>query len=77
MTAAPMQNARLWFARIVTLYALAIFTFLACLYIAKPLENIARFGVSASGVPESINFLRSAPGALVSYPRAEASRSLA
>ena len=59
-----MQNARLWFARIVTLYALAIFTFLAYLYVAQPLENIARFGVSASGVPESINFLRSGPGAL-------------
>lgn len=59
-----MQNARLWFARIVTIYALAIFAFLAYLYIAEPLENIARFGVSASGVPESINFLRAGPGAL-------------
>ena len=59
-----MQNTRLWFARVVTLYAFAIFAFLAYLYIAQPLENIARFGVSASGVPESINFLRSGPGAL-------------
>jgi hypothetical protein len=59
-----MQNGRLWFARIVTLYALAIFSFLAYLYIAEPLENIARFEISASGVPESINFLRSGPGAL-------------
>ena len=58
------QKALLWFARIVTIYALAIFTFLAYLYIAEPLANIARFGVFASGVPESINFLRAGPGAL-------------
>ncbi len=59
-----MRNSRLWFARVVVLYALAIFTFLAWLYIAHPLENIARFGISASGAPESINFLRAGPGAL-------------
>ena len=59
-----MQNTRLWFARIVAVYALAIFAFLAYLYVAEPLENIARFGISASGVPESINFLRAGPGAL-------------
>ena len=58
------QEALLWLARFVTIYALAIFTFLAYLYIAEPLANIARFGVSASGVPESINFLRAGPGAL-------------
>ena len=59
-----MLSARLWFARAVTLYAALIFTFLAWLYIVEPLEHIARFGISASGVPESINFLRAGPGAL-------------
>lgn len=59
-----MQNARLWFARLVVCYALLIFVFLAWLYIVEPLDHIARFGVSASGVPESINFLRAGPGAL-------------
>ena len=59
-----MYNARLWFARIIVAYALLIFTFLAYLYIFEPLEHIAIFGVSASGVPESINFLRAGPGAL-------------
>ncbi len=59
-----MPNARLWFARGVMLYALLIFTFLASLYVLEPLDHIARFGVSASGVPESVNFLRAGPGAL-------------
>jgi len=59
-----MPAARLWFARLVTLYALLIFTFLAYLYVIEPLDHIARFGISASGVPESINFLRAGPGAL-------------
>ncbi len=59
-----MLNARLWFARIVTVYALLIFAFLTSLYVLEPLDHIARFGISASGVPESINFLRAGPGAL-------------
>jgi len=59
-----MHNARLWFARITMTYALLIFTFLAYLYILEPLEHIAGFGISATGVPESINFLRAGPGAL-------------
>ena len=58
-----MYNVRLWFTRIVVTYALLIFTFLAYLYIFAPLEHIAGFGISASGVPESINFLRAGPGA--------------
>ena len=58
-----MDSARLWFARLVTVYAVLIFTFLAYLYIAEPLDHITRFGISASGVPESINFLRAGPGA--------------
>ena len=59
-----MHNARLWFARIIMAYALLIFTFLAYLYILEPLAHIAGFGIRASGVPESINFLRAGPGAL-------------
>jgi hypothetical protein len=59
-----MQTARLWFARIVTLYALLIFAFLAYLYILEPLKHIAGFGISATGSPESVNFLRAGPGAL-------------
>jgi hypothetical protein len=59
-----MYNTRLWFVRISVVYALLIFTFLAYLYILEPLEHIASFGISASGVPESINFLRAGPGAL-------------
>jgi hypothetical protein len=59
-----MYNVRLWFARIIVAYALLIFTFLAYLYIFEPLEHIASFGISASGAPESINFLRAGPGAL-------------
>ena len=59
-----MKNTRLWFARIVTFYAVLIFSFLAYLYIAEPLDHIAKFGIAASGVPESVNFLRTGPGAL-------------
>jgi len=36
-----MQTARLWFARIVMVYALLIFAFLSYLYILEPLEHIA------------------------------------
>ena len=59
-----MNALRLWFARLVTLYALLIFLFLAYLFIFEPLEHIEMFGISATGVPESINFLRAGPGAL-------------
>lgn len=59
-----MTTARLWFARIVTFYALLIFSFLAYLYVIEPLDHIANFGISAAGTPESINFLRAGPGAL-------------
>jgi hypothetical protein len=59
-----MKTARRWLARVVTVYALLIFSFLAWLYIAEPLDHIGRFGISASGVPESVNFLRAGPGAL-------------
>ena len=57
-------TARLWFARIATLYSVLIFTFLAYLYMVEPLDHIASFGISASGTPESVNFLRAGPGAL-------------
>lgn len=56
--------ARLWFARLVTLYAFLISCFLAYFYVFEPLEHIARFGIAASGVPESVTFLRTGPGAL-------------
>ena len=59
-----MNNTRLWFSRVIVLYALLIFSFLAYLYIVEPLEHVAKFGISANGVPESINFLRAGPGAL-------------
>lgn len=58
------MNKRLWFARLVCFYAVAIFAFLAWLYLAEPLEHIARFGISANGTPESIAFLRVGPGAM-------------
>ena len=72
-----MNNSRLWFCRIVALYALLIFSFLAFLYVVEPLEHIAKFGVSASGVPESINFLRTGPGALFGAMAITAAVSLA
>ncbi|MCC7329011.1 MAG: hypothetical protein IT484_02505 [Gammaproteobacteria bacterium] len=59
-----MESTRLWFARLVMAYALLIFSFGSWLYIAEPLEHIARFGISAAGTPESVNFLRAGPGAL-------------
>ena len=59
-----MSVARLWFARIVMVYAALIFSFLAFLYMLEPLEHIAGFGVSSSGTPEAINFMRAGPGAL-------------
>ena len=59
-----MYSTRLWFARIVTVYALLIFAFLAYLYILEPLKHITGFGISATGSPESVNFLRAGPGAL-------------
>lgn len=59
-----METVRLWFARLVVAYGLLIFVFLAWLYVAEPLDHIERFGITASGTPESINFLRAGPGAL-------------
>ncbi len=56
--------ARQWFARLVMAYALAINTFLAWLYIVEPQKHIKVFGVSISGSPESLNFLRAGPGAM-------------
>jgi hypothetical protein len=46
------------------LYALLIFSFLGYLYMIEPADHIARFGVSVSGAPESVNFLRAGPGAM-------------
>ena len=55
---------RLWFARAVVVYGLLIFSFLAYLYLAEPLQHIERFGISAGDAPEAIAFLRVGPGAM-------------
>jgi hypothetical protein len=57
-------GVRLWFARIVMAYAFAINAFLAWLYIVEPQKHIGIFGVTISGTPESLNFLRAGPGAM-------------
>lgn len=59
-----MTAVRIWFARIMGVYALVLFSFLAYLYVWQPTAHIAKFGVSVTGSPESINFLRAGPGAL-------------
>jgi len=59
-----MDTARLWFARIVMLYALLIFCYLAFVFILHPLENIERFGVSATGSTDFTAFLRVCVGGL-------------
>ena len=59
-----MLTARLWFARLVVVYGLLIFGFLAWMYVFEPLDHIEGFGVSANGSPESVNFFRVAIGAL-------------
>lgn len=61
-----MTQARLWLARAVMFYALAIFGYLAFLYMLEPQAHIARFGVAISGAPESLNFIRTGPGAMFS-----------
>jgi len=72
-----MTKTRLWFSRVIVLYALLIFSFLAYLYVVEPLEHIAKFGISANGVPESINFLRAGPGALFAAMAITAASGLA
>lgn len=59
-----MDTARLWFARIVILYALLIFCYLAYVFIVHPLDNIERFGMSATGSTDFIAFLRVCVGGL-------------
>lgn len=61
------MNRRLWFARVVVIYAAVLFAFLAWLYLARPLQHIAGFGISANGSPESIAFLRVGPGAMFAF----------
>lgn len=58
---------RLWFARTIAAYATLIFAFLGTLYLAEPLDHIAKFGISATGSPESIAFLRVGPGAMFAF----------
>lgn len=55
---------RLWFARLVMVYALAINAFLGWLYVFEPQKHIELFGVQITGAPESLNFLRAGPGAM-------------
>ncbi len=59
-----MLQARLWFARIVALYAVLIFGYLGWIYAVEPLDHISGFGVSAEGSPESANFIRVSVAAL-------------
>lgn len=59
-----MHTFRLWFGRLVMLYALLIFSFLAYVYVAEPLEHIANFGFSSTDSPETFDFLSAGPGAL-------------
>lgn len=58
-----MQTARLWFARIVLLYAVLICGFLAWIYFVNPQSGLAPFGVSLSGEPHSASFIRTGIGA--------------
>jgi len=59
-----MLQARLWFARVVALYAVLIFSYLGWLYAVEPLDHISGFGISAEGTPESANFIRVSVAAL-------------
>lgn len=69
-------HARIGFARVVMLYALGIHAFLAWLYVVEPQKHIAMFGVSISGTPESLSFLRAGPGAMFTALAATALRGL-
>jgi hypothetical protein len=64
VTRPRLGRTRLWFARLVMCYAVAINAFLAWLYLAEPQKHIELFGVSINGTPESLNFLRAGPGAM-------------
>ena len=59
-----MLKARIWFARIVMVYATLIYSFLAYLYVFEPMQHIARYGITASGAPEAVNFIRVIAGSL-------------
>lgn len=60
------SSLRLWYARIVMVSAVLIFAFLASLYAFNPTAGIDMFGVSISGEPHSITFLRTSLGAMFS-----------
>jgi hypothetical protein len=59
-----MSRARLWFSRAVMVYGAVVFGALGFLYMAKPLAGISQFGISVSGEPHSVTFLRTSLGAL-------------
>ena len=45
------STPRLWFARLVMVYAFAINAFLGVLYVFEPQKHIANFGVAVSRAP--------------------------
>jgi hypothetical protein len=55
---------RIWYARAVLAVAALLFAFLAHLYVMTPLDGIDMFGVSLSGEPHSVTFLRTGLGAM-------------
>ncbi len=55
---------RLWYARAVLALAAFLFSFLAYLYAVTPLNGIDMFGVTISGEPHSVTFLRTGLGAM-------------
>lgn len=58
-----MRAARLWFARIVVTYAVAIFAFLGWVYAFGPDGHYERYRIAADVIPEYRGFLRSVAGA--------------
>lgn len=59
-----MARARIWFVRIALAYAALTFGFLASIYFFDPLAGLDRFGVTLSGEPHSITFVRTSLGAM-------------
>lgn len=55
---------RLWYARVVMAGSVIMFAFLANLYAFNPLNGIDMFGVTLSGEPHSVTFLRTGLGAM-------------
>ncbi|MBL8225415.1 MAG: DUF4345 family protein [Chromatiales bacterium] len=58
-----MTNARLWFGRLALAYAALVCTFLGYVYFVMPTTGLAPFGVTLSGEPHSVTFIRTGIGA--------------